>query len=352
MSPSTLVRFVGCGLPHRSVTAALPSGAANRTLRCLVVLACVFAGVAGASAQAPEGGRPVYSHRLDLPVAADALLSSDAVAADPATGEVFVCDARRDRIVIFDADGLYRHQIVGGDVFSSPRDLAVAPDGRLVVLATHGGRTTLLELDFDGLFLREVALSGLPEGAEEPTLASVALSPAGDRLYAVDVENLALWIAGRDGAVVASVDLAKGLEDGEPARGDRFLGRVDVYGDRVLVAMPSEGQVWLYGLDGESRGRLGSKGTSRCLLAAPNAAALTADGHAVVLDQQKMLLTVWALSGNRCLGEHYGIGAAPGFLYFPHDLALDARGRAYVTQGFEGRVQVYEGLAPALALEP
>jgi len=308
-------------------------------------LACLFAAVAEAFAQAPpEGGRPVYSHRLDLPVAADTLLSSDAVAADPATGEVFVCDSRRDRIVIFDAEGLYRHQIVGGDAFSSPRDLAVAPDGRLVVLATYGGRTTLVELDFDGLFLREVALSGLPEGAAEPTLTSLALSPAGDRLYAVDVENLALWIAGRDGTITGSVDLGRGLgEEG----GDRFLGRVDVYGDRVLVAVPSEGQVWLYDLDGESRGRLGSKGTSRCQLAAPNAAAVTADGHAVVLDQQKMLLTVWTLSGNRCLGEHYGIGAAPGFLYFPHDLALDARGRAYVTQGFEGRVQVYEGLAPA-----
>ncbi|HSL82208.1 MAG TPA: hypothetical protein VLF66_05495 [Thermoanaerobaculia bacterium] len=314
-----------------------------------MVLACVFAAVAEASAQAPpDAGRPVYSHRLDLPVAADTLLSSDAVTADPATGEVFVCDSRWDRIVLFDAEGLYRHQIVGGDVFSSPRDLAVDPDGRLVVLATHGGRTALVELDFDGLFLREVALSGLPEGTAEPNLTSLALSPAGDRLYAVDVENLALWIAGRDGAVVGSVDLGKGLDEGAPARGDRFLGRVDVYGDRVLVAVPSEGQVWLFGLDGEVRGRLGAQGTSRCQLAAPNAAALTADGHAVVLDQQKMLLSLWALSGNRCLGEHYGIGAAPGFLYFPHDLALDARGRAYVTQGFEGRVQVYEGLGPAL----
>jgi hypothetical protein len=322
----------------------------------LPTVALLFLELAGAppglaAQEGGDGGRPVYSHRLDLPVAADALLSSDSVTADPATGEVFVCDSRANRIVIFDAEGVYRHQIVGGDVFSSPRDLAVDPDGRLVVLATHGGRGTLVELDFDGLFLREVGLSGLPEGAAAPTLVSVALSPAGDRIFALDVENLALWIARRDGAVVGRVDLGKGAE-GEPAHGDRFLGRVDVYGDRVLVAVPSEGQVWICGLDGEVRGRLGSKGTSRCQLAAPNAAALTADGHAVVLDQQKMLLTVWALSGNRCLGEHYGIGAAPGFLYFPQDLALDARGRAYVTQGFEGRVQVYDGLAPGLTSEP
>ena len=303
----------------------------------------LLAGWAVGAQEAPAG--PVYVQRLDLPVAADALLSSDSVTADPATGEVFVCDARRDRIVVFDAEGLFRHQIVGGDAFGAPRDLAVDPEGRLVVLATRGGRTALVELDFDGLFLREVELGGLPEGAAAPNPTSLALSPAGDRLYVVDVENLVLWIAGRDGAVAGSVDLGRELD--EPERRNRFLGRVDVYGDRVLVAVPSEGQVWIYSLAGELRGRLGSKGTSRCQLAAPNAAALDEGGGALVLDQQKMLMTVWTLSGNRCQGEHYGIGAAPGFLYFPHDLALDGRGRAYVAQGFEGRVQVYEGLPGA-----
>lgn len=310
----------------------------------LLMVGLVTAGPAGAQ------GEPVYSHRLDLPVAADALVSSDAVTADRVTGEVFVCDARRNRIVIFDAEGTFRYQIPGGDSFGYPRDLAVDPDGRLVVLANHEGHTAVVELDFDGLFLGEVVLSGLPEEAAPPNLVSLALSPAGDRIYLADVENLALWIADREGSVVGSVDLAKDL--GEQERRDRFLGRVDVYGDRVLLAVPSEGQVWQYSLDGELRGRLGSKGTGRCLLASPNAAALTADGGAVVLDQQKMMITTWVLSGNRCLAQHYGIGAAPGFLYFPSDLSLDAQGRAYVTQGFQGRVQVYEGLSPARGAEP
>ncbi|MFP3938844.1 MAG: hypothetical protein ACLF0P_00930 [Thermoanaerobaculia bacterium] len=306
---------------------------------------CLAVGIVATLAAQEDPGRPVYSRALDLPVASDALASSDAVHADLHTGEVFVCDARRNRIVIFDAEGAFRYQIPGGDAFAYPRDVAVDPEGYLVVLADRRRGPAVVELDFDGLFLGEVELSRLPEGSAPPNLISLALSPAGDRIYLVDAENLRLWIAGRDGAVLGSVDLGKDLT-GEAERRDRFLGRVDVYGERVVVAMPSEGQVWIYALDGELRGRLGTPGGSRCHLAAPNAAALTASGHAVVLDQQKMLLTTWALSGNRCLGEHYGIGAAPGFLYFPHDLALDARGRLYVAQGFEGRVQVYEGLEP------
>jgi len=313
-------------------------------------LLAVLAVAACAAPALAQAGQPVYVARLDLPVAADALLSSDAVTADLVTGEVFVCDARRNRIVIFDQEGTLRYQIPGGDRFGYPRDLAVDPTGRLVVLADYQGHATVVSLDFDGLFLGEVVLTGLPGDAAKPNLISLALSPSGDRIYLVDVENLALWITDRAGAVVGSVDLGKGLDERE--RRDRFLGRVDVYGDRVVLAVPSEGQVWMYSLDGELRGRLGSKGTGRCLLAAPNAAALTDDGGVVVLDQQKMLISTWALAGNRCLGEFYGIGAAPGFLYFPSDLSLDAAGRIYVTQGFEGRVQVYEGLAPALGAKP
>ncbi len=290
---------------------------------------------------------PVYVRRLEMPVAGDALLSADSVTADLVTGEVFVSDARTDRIVIFDADGVFRHQIPGGTAFSAPRDVAVDADGRLIVLANRERRSAIVELDFDGRFLREIELSGLPEDAAPPNPVSLALSPAGDRLYVLDAANLRLWIAARaTGAVVASADLGRGAET-ERERRDRFLGRVDVYGDRVMVAVPSEGQVWVFDLDGERRGWVGARGTSRCELAAPNAAAVDAAGTVVILDQQKMMMETWEASGNRCTGEHYGIGNAPGYLYFPSDLALDAAGRVYVTQGFEGRVQVYTGLGGA-----
>jgi hypothetical protein len=79
------------------------------------------------------------------------------------------------------------------------------------------------------------------------------------------------------------------------------------------------------------------------------AAAVTKEGEVLVVDQQRMLILRWEPVGNRCLAEYYGIGAAPGFLYHPLDVALGPEGRLYVTQGFEGRVQVYEGLPGAPA---
>ena len=71
------------------------------------------------------------------------------------------------------------------------------------------------------------------------------------------------------------------------------------------------------------------------------------DGNLLIIDQQRNMIVRWSVEDNRCLGDYYGLGAAPGYLYYPSDLALDGQGRLYVGQGFEGRVQVYDGLRPA-----
>lgn len=269
------------------------------------------------------------------------------VTADLHTGEVFVCDARRNRILIFDAEGLFSYEIPGGSVFSGPSDVAVDPEGILLVAANREGRPGLVELDFDGLFRRELALTGLPDGVAPPLVVSLALSPGGDRLYALDEANLRLWIAGRDGALLSSVDLAAGLTEQE--RQDVILGNVDAYGDKVLVAIASDGQVRVFDRDGRRERRVGIKGTAPCRIARPRAAALAANGELLVVDQQRMLILRWNPDTNKCLGEALGLGGGPGGLYFPIDLALDASGRIYVSQSYEGRVQVFGGMSPAAA---
>ena len=157
-------------------------GRAHRTLGALALAAAL-----SPPALAQE---PAFVRQLSLPVADDLIGYPRGVVADGHTGEVFVCDTRRGRILIFDTEGIFLHEIPGGDVFSAPRDLAVDPEGYLVVAANHQRRSALIELDFDGLFLGEIRLSGLPEDAVEPALVSVALSSDGARIYALDAANL------------------------------------------------------------------------------------------------------------------------------------------------------------------
>lgn len=310
---------------------------ARLSISCLIV-AALLAGTAA-------GDEERYLSRLVLPSPTDMIGHPRAVTADPHTGEVFVCDSRRHRIYIFDTQGIFLYQIPGGEVFRMPLDIAADPDGYLLLLARRESGIGLMWLDFDGRFVEEVTLTGLGEGMKEPNITSIALSPSGDRIYALDQANQRLWIAGRDGAVQASAELDDDVE--ERRIREHLLGRVDVSGDTVLVARATSGDVRLYGLDGDSRGWVGIHGAAPCQTAFPVAAAMGEDGDVVILDQQRMLFMVWDPRTNRCKSEHSGIGNAPGFVYQPSDLALDVSGRVYVSQGFEGRVQAFEGFSPA-----
>ncbi|MDH3405032.1 MAG: hypothetical protein OEP45_15535, partial [Acidobacteriota bacterium] len=311
------------------------------------VLAGLLLLVADASLGQPPGPIPPrYAQRLRMPIRGDDLQQPRAVVADPHTGEIFVCDGLRNRIVIFDEEGRFRYEIPGGSDFQTPIDVAVDPQGYLFVLGQVSGRIMLL--DFDGRLVRGLPLEGLPEDAGSPGFASLAISPSGERLYLLDAENDRLWMADREGAILGAVDFTAGRT---PKEIDELrYGHVDVYGDTVLVAVPSDGLVHLFDLEGRAKGTVGAQGAAECQTMFPVAAALDDQGRAIILDQQRALFMTWDLARNACLSEHYGFGNAPGAFYQPSDLALDAAGRLWVSQGFEGRVQVYEGARPALAL--
>jgi len=320
------MRLSGCG--------AIP--------RCLVALLLLLP--AGIQAESPE-----FFEQFALPSSVEGIGFPRAVVADLHTTEIFVCDTRVGRILVFGNDGFFNYEIPGGRVFSTPMDLAVDPDGYLLLIASRKGVRMLMELDFDGLFLRDLELAGLPEDSAPPLLMSVAISPTGDRLYLVDESNLRLWITDRNGAIQKSIDLAAGYEAEE--RHDVMLGHVDRYGEEVLMAEASAGMVRRFTLDGDDLGRIGRPGTGPCQLNRPVAAALDSNGDLLVVDQRRMVVTRWSLEENRCLSEHLGIGASPGYLYFPLDLALDPVGHLYISQGFKGKVQAYEGLSAALDVD-
>lgn len=316
----------------------------TRSPRKLALLALGLA-VLGGNLAAEERQRPRYERRLEPPQRNDAFKKPRAITADLHTGEIFVCDTREHRVLVFDERGVFRYQINGGSSFRSPMDIAVDPDGYLVLLAWHDNERKLIQLDFDGLFLGVIELRGLPDPQRPVDPISIALSPSGQRLYVLDAANHLLIVADREGRVQAVRDLVAGL-DPDTAR-EQIYGHVDVYADTVLVPRPTLGVVHLFDLNGEPSGRVGLFGTASCQCAFPLAAALDADGNVLILDQRRMMFMLWDPRTNRCLDEFYGLGDFPGALYAPEDLALDGSGRVYVGQAFEGRVQVYNGARPA-----
>lgn len=286
-----------------------------------------------------------FLQRLQLPVSSDDIGYGHSVTSDPHTGEVFVCDPRSNRILIFDSEGMFNFQILGGIDFSNPRDLAVDPEGLIVVLANRESRSRPIELDFDGKFLRQIELYPDSDLLRTGRFTSIAMSPTGDTIYMADDANLRIWIVNRSGEVRGFVDLAAAESD--ETREDMIIGQIDIYGPNLLMAIPSEGEIRKYDLDGKLLDRVGIKGVGACKLGRPTAAALAKNGEYLIVDQQRMLLLHWSATGNQCLGEYIGIGDAPGYLYYPNDLSLDGEGLLYIAQSYDGRVQKYSGLPEA-----
>lgn len=285
-----------------------------------------------------------FVKRLELPAEWDRFGYPGCVFADLRADEVFVCDTNRRRIAIYDEHAVFRYSLTAGSTFTTPIDVATDPDGYLFLLTRRGNEAIIAHLDFDGRPIGQLELpSPITDRPADPL--SLAIPPDGSRLYVVDMATQSLWILDRDGTVVTSIDLAQGLSEEDAER--QLLGQVDVYGETVLVALPSAGYIRLFDLDGELQGRVGIKGTAPCQCGLPVAAALDREGRVWIADRQRMLLTYWDPAENRCLGEVSGLGEAPGRLYNPIDLTLDRRGRVIVSQGFEGRVQIFEGAAPA-----
>lgn len=285
--------------------------------------------------------RPTYDHMLLLPSSTDRIGFPKAITVDPEADEIFVCDSRQQRILIFDTAGLFKFEIPGGGVFETPLDVAVDPQGMLVLLASRKGKWEILQLDFDGKYLESLVVTGIPDDTAPVNIVSLAISPDGSRLYALDAENLSVWIMSRKGVVVGAADAAAQLDD--PDRKDAIVRNIDVYGDTLLVPLAMTGEVLLFRLDGTPSGLIGEKGMALCKLAFPIGAAVLPSGNVLVVDQQKMAVTVWIPGENRCLGEYGGIGATPGDLYFPNNIALHPNGQVYISQGYEGRVQVFTG---------
>ena len=307
------------------------------------LLTCVSALTVIAAQQRPE---PKYMQRLEFPTREERFEPPQSVTADLHTGEVFVTDTRGTRVVIYDRLGTYRYQIPSGIVYRAPIDVAVDPEGFLFVLAKSGTTPIVARLDFDGLYLGEISLPTVAGSEEGPDPVSLAISPTGDRLYVMDqASGGRLWILDREGGVRREIDVVDD-DSWEPLRG-RLLGRTDVYGDTLLVSLPVEGRIRICDLNGDVRGHVGRKGAGPCQLGLPIAAAMDRNGKVFIVDRQRMVLQLWDPEANRCLGEYSGIGQSAGALYNPLDMALDGNGRLFISQGYEGRVQVFEVAIPA-----
>jgi DNA-binding beta-propeller fold protein YncE len=212
------------------------------------------------------------------------------LAIDPLTSDVFVTDRPTGGIHVFDRDGAYRRTFP-------------------LVVPIKGWQPIGIAFDRDGnLFVTDVGGDG-------------ARVEVFDRL----------------GTLVRTM----GQEDGLA-----FPSGIVVDGKGIAyVADSNNGRLLAYGTDGSVLARIG-RGVGTGKLALPRGVAVDDEGRVYVGDPTAQGVHVFgppnAASGRlESLGFFGGPGIKDGTFQFPNGVATDARGRIYVADTFNGRVQVW-----------
>jgi DNA-binding beta-propeller fold protein YncE len=263
-----------------------------------------------------------------------------------------------------------------------PAGVAVSPSGDRIYVAQSEGSRVGLVFDAGG---NQVGTMAPPESTgTDHAPVYLAIDPLTSEVYVSDRLAGAIYIYDRDGAYQRTFTLTEPRPGWQPmglafdTKGNlyvtdlsgpfqkvlvidrtaavaRTLGEtsklsfpngVAVDGDgNVYVSDSNNGRLLMFGTDGQIRAQVG-RGSGQGNLGLPRGLAVDGHGRVFVADSTGQGLFIYRPpSGDErrleYLGYVGGEGVSDGMFEYPNSVATDARGRVYVADTFNDRVQVW-----------
>ena len=257
-------------------------------------------------------------------------------------GRIYVADTSTETIVVFDVprNRVFRFGQRTPNALAKPAGLAL--DALLNVYVADAKRRQIMVFDSLGLFLRTI---GGPQDLERPT--GVAVSRDGERIYAVDrsdneSNNHRVVIYAKDGKkikVIGTRGSAEGLFN--------VPLQATVGPDGTLYVLDSGNfRVQAFDREGSFLRAFGRPGNNPGNLARPRGIAVDDDGNIYVTDASFNNFQIFRPDGQLLLAVGQGSGDNnPGRFGLLSGIAADETGRIYVVDQLFNKIEVFRRLS-------
>lgn len=266
-------------------------------------------------------------------------------------GRLYVVDTDKHRFVVYHSNLSYLTAKggvpgAGREEMNSPEDLCVAPNGRIYVADTFNHRIQVYT-DYAGAYLKTIPTgSGESYALERP--ASVAVDSEGN-IHVADTFHDRIQIYSSTGLFLRTIR-------GSGPFGDYVFNKpggifIDEPGGRILLADTENNRVQVFGLNYTFEARLGW-GTGDEGFLRPRAAVTDSSGKIYIADTGNDRVQVFSKNLTFLASIPGPVGgtanATNSSFGSPQDVAVDAKGRLFISDGVNKRVLVFQAIDPEL----
>jgi hypothetical protein len=263
------------------------------------------------------------------------------IALDEKRNEIYIVGTRYKDVRIFNEHGMEIYRFNDDDRLKSAIDVAVKEDGNIFVLSRDASGSSVFLYDFRGEYVSGLEFKNFPPDFSDFSPDRMVYQER--LLYLVDSNSMKIAVTDADCSFRNGYDLGPLTEPflRKKDRGDAGVGgfSVDQEGN-MLFTVPTyflafrlspDGQIVAFGKPGSSPGRFGIAG------------GIVADGrdHYFVADRLRSVVLIFDKDFN-FLKEFGYRGYRNDNLIGPNDLALDSRGRLYISQLRDRGVSVFQ----------
>jgi DNA-binding beta-propeller fold protein YncE len=273
--------------------------------------------------------RPVVlieSHLYEGP-----LQGPESVFFDAARKEIWVADTRASLIGVFGEDGMPLFAFASRDKIREPRQVAVDPQGRVVILEHDRSRLRLF--NYRGVYLGDVVPPNLPEKGQ---IAAFAFGGSG-LLYIGEATAGEIQIYDYATMKLKRRFGTRGEDEGE----FRSIAALAADEKHVYVLDHTGIAVQVFTARGDFVRGWGQHAMGGANFSLPRGIAVDAKGRIATVDALRHDIKYFDIEG-KFVGHFGGAGRRPGSVSFPTAIAVSPDGRVFVAERGNARVQVFQ----------